>query len=152
VKKGSIAGRGVLLDYYAYSQAVGIGYKLLGEGATHAISLSDLKACAAWEKVEIKPGDILLVRSGFWVGYHGLSRDEKKAFGEMKPETWVGVETNRDMAAWLWDSGIVAGAGDAPGWSVYRTTTRHRRLDCRARHCMRLCLEAGGCLSVRKVF
>ncbi|KAH6988310.1 hypothetical protein BKA56DRAFT_477729 [Ilyonectria sp. MPI-CAGE-AT-0026] len=116
VKSGAIAGRGVLLDYYAYAQSKGIQYKLVGDGAIHAISLNELKACAEWEGVEIKQGDILFVRSGFWAGYKALSDDEKTAFGKLKPETWVGVETCRDMAKWLWDSGISAAAGDAPGW------------------------------------
>ncbi|KAH6988329.1 hypothetical protein BKA56DRAFT_477842, partial [Ilyonectria sp. MPI-CAGE-AT-0026] len=45
-----------------------------------------------------------------------LSNQKKADFGNIKPETWVSVETYREIAKWLWDSGIVAGVGDAPGW------------------------------------
>ena len=75
-----------------------------------------MKSCAATQGVEIRYGDTLFVRSGFWYGYRALSDEDKIAFGNLKPETWVGVETCREMAEWFWDSGIVAGAGNAPGW------------------------------------
>jgi kynurenine formamidase len=106
----------VLLDYYAYAQAHDISYQLVGKGASHAISLAELKAVAAWQHIELQIGDLLFVRSGFWVGYNALSDQDKLNFANLKPETWVGVETSRDVAKWLWETGVVSGAGDAPGW------------------------------------
>ncbi|OAG44387.1 hypothetical protein AYO21_01383 [Fonsecaea monophora] len=116
VRNGAIAGRGVLLDYYSWSQAQGKQYDLIGDTADHAIPVEELQACAAAQGVEIRQGDLLFVRSGFWVGYNALSDAEKIAWSNQKSPIWVGVETSAKMAKWLWDSGIVAGAGDAPGW------------------------------------
>lgn len=56
------------------------------------------------------------MRSGFWKGYRALSDEKKREWSAQDPTVWVGIETNRAMAKWLWDTGIVAGAGDAPGW------------------------------------
>ncbi|KAL4861923.1 hypothetical protein BDV12DRAFT_203534 [Aspergillus spectabilis] len=116
VQNGGIVGRGVLLDYYSWSIEQGKTYELIGDKADYAITAEELKAVAAAQGVEIRPGDLLFVRSGFWVGYERLNNDEKLAFSAQEPTVWVGVETTRAMAEWLWDSGIVACAGDAPGW------------------------------------
>lgn len=57
-----IVGRGVLLDYESWRKVKG--------GEFHdafkpgSIPLKDLKAVAEWEGVEIKFGDILIIRSG----------------------------------------------------------------------------------------
>lgn len=116
VERGSIAGRGVLLDYYRYAQETNKLYDLINN--SHAISAEELKACAEYQGTELQHGDLLFVRSGFWVGYNGLSLEEKVAWGKLKPIDckWVGVEASAYMAKLLWDSGIAACAGDAPGW------------------------------------
>jgi hypothetical protein len=116
VQNGGIVGRGVLIDYYAWSVEQGKTYELIGDKADYAITADELKAVAAAQGVIIRPGDLLFVRSGFWVGYERLNNDEKLAFSAQEPTIWVGVETTRAMAEWLWDSGIAACAGDAPGW------------------------------------
>ena len=116
VEKGGITGRGVLLDYYGYAQSKQISYDLIGDKADYAITVKDLQEVAKFQGTEIKTGDILFVRSGFWVGYNALDDNGKKNFGVQAPTVWVGVETSRKTARWLWDSGIVACAGDAPGW------------------------------------
>lgn len=66
--------------------------------------------------VEIRSGDILFVRSGFWSAYRKLNPQQQKAWSEEEPTVWVGVETTSNFAKFLWDSGISACAGDAPGW------------------------------------
>lgn len=116
MKSGSIAGRGVLLDYYSWAQNQGKTYTLIGDTADYAITVLELQACAQDQGVSIQDGDILFVRSGFWVGYNALSEKDKLAWSYQKPPTWVGVETTRRLAQWLWNSGIAACAGDAPGW------------------------------------
>ncbi|KAK4934478.1 hypothetical protein LTR10_024269 [Elasticomyces elasticus] len=116
VENGSIAGRGILVDYLSYARSKGIQYDLIGQKASHAISVEDLKACLAAQGTEVRYGDILLIRSGFWVGYNLLSMEEKVAWSDEHPAVWVGVETSKKMAQWIWDSGISACAGDAVGW------------------------------------
>lgn len=116
MKRGSIAGRGVLLDYYAYSQHARRKYGLIN--CVHSITYQDLVDCAKYQGTEIREGDLLFVRSGFWVGYKHLTEEEKTAWGAAAPRDCkaVGVEATRAMARWLWESGIAACAGDAPAW------------------------------------
>ncbi|KAF9886971.1 hypothetical protein FE257_010712 [Aspergillus nanangensis] len=117
VQAGGIVGRGILLDFCSYAQTKNIHYELVGNQASYSITAQDLSACAAAQGVEIRYGDILFVRTGFWVGYNRLSEEEKAAWSEKEPfNTWVGVETSASMARFIWDGGVSACAGDAPGW------------------------------------
>ena len=59
--EAGIAGRGVLLDYYAYVQRHKITFDPLD---TYAISIDNLEACRREQGTEFKPGDILLIRVG----------------------------------------------------------------------------------------
>lgn len=108
-----IAGRGVLLDYYRWSQMQGIEYYELGD---HTISVDELEACAKAQNVTFRLGDILLVRGGWTARYNQLSEQEKIAHSQEEPTRHVGVETSIKTARWLWDTGFSACAGDAPGW------------------------------------
>lgn len=63
--KGGIVDRGVLLEYLAWAENNGISYDLL---RGHAITVDELKAWAKVQQVELKEGDILLVRSGWKIG------------------------------------------------------------------------------------
>src|SRR5206468_7765332 len=60
--KDKIVGRGVLLDIAKHK-----GVRALEPG--YAITVADLEATAAAEKVEVLPGDILLVRTGHMSRY-----------------------------------------------------------------------------------
>jgi kynurenine formamidase len=60
--KDKIVGRGVLLDVARYKKV-----ELLQPG--YAITAEDLEACAAAERVEVRSGDILLVRTGHMSKY-----------------------------------------------------------------------------------
>ena len=82
----------------------------------HAISAGDLQACADAQNLTLKKGDILLVRSGFKVGYAALSEKEKLAWSVADPTVWVGVETSIKTARWIWETGFSACGGDAPGF------------------------------------
>jgi len=98
-----------------WSQSQGIEYDKLGD---HAISLEALQAAAATQNVDFHPGDILLIRTGFHVGYEALSHDEKIAWSHQHPMKHVGVETSRNMAKWLWESKFSACVSDAPAFEA----------------------------------
>lgn len=59
-KKG-IVGRGVLIDYYAYTKERGIEYD---PWSFHKIPLSTIQLIAREKDVEFRPGDILFLRTG----------------------------------------------------------------------------------------
>lgn len=56
-----IVGRGVLLDYAAWAETQGRTHDAFQKGS---LALEDLKKVADWEGVEIKFGDVLIIRSG----------------------------------------------------------------------------------------
>ncbi|KAL5361804.1 hypothetical protein BJX96DRAFT_166164 [Aspergillus floccosus] len=122
-----IAGRAVLLDYRHYAHTQGITYD---PNTSHAISLADLRACAAAQGLDIRPesqgghirpGDILLVRSGFVENYAGLSADAWRAVAtrEGPEQRWAGVKQEDDMLDWLHDCYFAAVAGDSPTFECW---------------------------------
>src|SRR5262245_30019154 len=94
--KSRIAGRGVLLDVARVK-----GVRALEPG--YAITIADLEATAAAEKVEVLPGDILLVRTGHMTRY----LDNWKNY-DLDPFPGVSVHTT----SWLHARQIAAIASD----------------------------------------
>jgi kynurenine formamidase len=112
-KFGGIVGRGVLLDYVAYTERHNIVYDPTDR---FTISLDDLKAIIKEEKVELKVGDILLVRSGY-VKWHDNATHEERVEGAKKPQ-FGGVESTPEVVEWLWNQHFSAVAGDSPSWEA----------------------------------
>lgn len=78
----------------------------------HAISHTDLEAVAASQGTEFRPGDILLVRSGFVKWHNEANFDERRRGTELGSE-WAGVEGTRESVEWLWEKHFAAVGGDA---------------------------------------
>lgn len=116
-----IVGRGVLLDYLHWAESEGKTYEKLG---SYAITVDDLKAVAKAQNLVFKPGDILIVRTGFHAGYDTMTHEEKIAWSHGHPMQHVGVETSIDMARWLWESQFSAVTGDAPAFERMPKSSR----------------------------
>lgn len=106
---GGIIGRGVLLDTPRYCAAAGIAY----DPQEYFLITPDIvKAMAAWERVEIKPGDILLFRTG-WLKTHldteGGARPGQRRRGN------PGLGPGREMAEFLWQNRVAALLADNGG-------------------------------------
>ncbi len=94
-----LLGRGVLLDV--------AGAK--GDGPLprkYGISADDLQACATAQGVDVRPGDVLLVRTG----YAALWKDEEVYLQA------AGV--SRSGTLWAADHGVVAVGADNMAWDV----------------------------------
>ncbi len=96
--KSKLAGRGVLLDVARHK-----GVRALEPG--YAITVADLEATAAAERVEVLPGDILLVRTGHMSRY--LDKNDWRHY-DLDPFPGVSVHT----APWLHGKQIAAIACD----------------------------------------
>jgi kynurenine formamidase len=96
--RDKIVGRGVLLDVARYK-----GKPLLEAG--YAITVEDLVGTAAAEGVEVRSGDILLVRTGFMSTY--LRKNDWSGF-DLDPSPGVSVHA----APWLHAKQIAAIASD----------------------------------------
>lgn len=112
-KHGGICGRGVLLDYAAYAAAHGIRYS---PGESHAITAAVLDKVAAWEAVDLRAGDVLLVRTG-WTAWHDALDEAGLAALTRDRQNHAGLatgEAGETTAAWIWDHRFAAVAADNP--------------------------------------
>jgi kynurenine formamidase len=106
-----IVGRGVLIDVFSYRQRQGAP---VNPGDSVAYSLMDLQSALHAENVELKPGDILLVRTGWLQHYRTLGQEARRHIADIRNLRACGLEPTRELAAWLWDNQIAALATDCP--------------------------------------
>ncbi|MBS1861432.1 MAG: cyclase family protein [Actinobacteria bacterium] len=111
-----IVTRGVLLDLERTAAAEGREYDPL---ASHAFSVEDLERARAAAGVELRTGDVLLLRTGFMRRYAELPAAERERISNRAEMTACGIEHTEDMARYLWDSHIAAAACDCPALEVW---------------------------------
>jgi kynurenine formamidase len=110
-----IAGRGVLLDV---SRALAAAGRPLDPGASTAITVDDLELARAQAGVEFRPGDVVLIHTGFvdWYRRQDVAARQAMSRGRL---TAAGIEHTEAMARYVWDSGAAAFASDAPALEVW---------------------------------
>jgi kynurenine formamidase len=109
-------GRGLLLDVFGYRKAKGIPANPLDRDV---YTLAELQAALAHQKSELKPGTILLVRTGWMESYEKASAEEKLALAPIDKMKSAGIEASRDMVAWLWNHHVAAIGTDCPGVEAF---------------------------------
>lgn len=115
-----IAGRGVLIDYVSWAEKKGIKYTTFSQ---HQIKLADILEIAAECNIELKRGDILLVRIGLTKEWEeDMDVEAKKAYAANTSPKHAGVEGSMDVLRWVWNTGFAAVGGDAISWEVSAAT------------------------------
>jgi hypothetical protein len=109
-----IFGRGVLLDAKRFFEENGDG---LPADRLRRISGDDLDEIARSEGVEVRRGDIVMVRTGWLEWYLDLPDDGRQALrGTVgraeQPLECPGLHSGPDTVAWLWDHHVAAVAAD----------------------------------------
>ncbi|TPX04771.1 cyclase family protein, partial [Schumannella luteola] len=108
------------------------------------IGVADLEDTARAQGVEVTPGSIVLIRTGWLAGFRAAPREERARIAAMVPSDDIsrdrelmapapGLAAQEDVAAWLWDHAVAAVAADNPaleampfsredvdGWLHYR--------------------------------
>ena len=99
--RGGLVGRGILLDYVRYAEKKGIKYEVM---TRHQITVEAMEEMAAEQGVEFKPGDFLIVRSGFTKWYNQASQAERdqKITASRTEISWTGVEGSKKSVEWIW--------------------------------------------------
>ncbi|PSK48649.1 54S ribosomal protein L4, mitochondrial [Elsinoe australis] len=126
-KAGCIAGRGVLIDYASWAEREGVSFEPLGKDA---ISYDNLMRALEWQSkqsakpIELRKGDILIVRSGHMKRVSELPAAEERTYALQEAFEITGVEQDERLLQWLWDHEIAAVAGDAPGFENFSSTKR----------------------------
>ncbi|KAG6816731.1 hypothetical protein H0H87_003428 [Tephrocybe sp. NHM501043] len=118
-----ICGRGLLLDLVRHKTKGGTAPLPYDPWTTHALTVAELKECAAAQGVTFRQGDILILRVGFIQKYCNVTQEERDALVE-RPETlcvkffflcpvWqeaeilpnddsAGIEQSDEMKQFLW--------------------------------------------------
>lgn len=103
-----IVGRGVLVDLVRHFARTGRQWHPTGQDVASA---DDLAACLADQKVTLRPGDILLVRTG-WVREFLSAADQAARDAMFRPLNYSGLSGEEDMWRFIWDHRLAAVAGD----------------------------------------
>jgi kynurenine formamidase len=103
VARRGIAGRGLLIDVDAYRSSIG---RPIDQTVNEQIPVADLEATLRAQGSEVRPGDIVMIRTG-WLQY----------FRQTGPSTdgvlqSPGLTQSEETAAWIWDNHIAAAVSD----------------------------------------
>jgi kynurenine formamidase len=109
-----IIGRGVLIDLASRAAARG-GY----DPFSHVVfSVADLEAALRSQRIALRFGDILCVRTGWTDRYLALSVAERQELASRLVDpigyTCAGLAGSEEMSRFLWDSGAAAVTCDNP--------------------------------------
>jgi hypothetical protein len=120
-RRGIIA-RGVLVDVAAFLAERGTP---IDATARFPIDHALIEQVLAWERVALRDGDVLLLRSGWMAWYLGLDRaGRERLAGSLHNQPdgldCPGLEAGQGTAAWLWDHRVAAAAADNPALEVLK--------------------------------
>ncbi|KAF2467021.1 uncharacterized protein BDR25DRAFT_376619 [Lindgomyces ingoldianus] len=113
-ERGEIVGRGVLLDYCSWAERQGIQYNAMSR---YCITVKDLETVAKEEGLVFKPGDLLIVQSG-WIKWYN-EHDEDRIKYIINGKEYVCVEGSEESVEWLWSHYFSGIAGDAIGFEAW---------------------------------
>jgi kynurenine formamidase len=107
-----IVGRGVLLDLARSFERSGRDFDV---ASPFAFTTDDLERAADEQGTELRPGDILILRTGWIRQYLGAAATDPIRAGIV----CAGLEPSDKMAGWLWDHQFAATAADNCGVEAY---------------------------------
>ncbi|KAF1970620.1 hypothetical protein BU23DRAFT_581956 [Bimuria novae-zelandiae CBS 107.79] len=108
-ERGGIVGRGVLIDWLAwYEEHKG---KAPSPVSRHEIPVDELEAALKWQGTTMRPGDIMIIRSGYVRWHNNASESERKS-GTQESSMSIGMAGNEKSVRWLYDHHFSAVAGD----------------------------------------
>jgi kynurenine formamidase len=114
-RKGIVA-RGVLLDLARTAAEAGRSYD---PASSYAFTVEDIEAARKAASIEFRPGDILVLRTGFVERYGSLPADERTRIADRTVMTACGIEHSETMARFLWNTHACAVACDCPSLEVW---------------------------------
>ena len=114
--KDKFVGRGLLIDAFGFRKEKGRAVNPLDR---EVYSLAELKAALEDQGGSLKPGTILLVRTGWMESYEKATAEEKRALAPIEKLRCAGVEASREMVAWLWNNRVAAIGTDCPGVEAF---------------------------------
>lgn len=108
-----LVGRAVLVDIAGHMAATGAPVEPL---APFAITAAHVEAARAAQGVEIRAGDVLLLRTGWMQGYLAADAEGRVKFA--RTFAFPGLYAGEETARYLWNLRIAAVAADNPALEV----------------------------------
>ena len=110
--KEGIVGRGVLVDLHGYFEQADESFDAFD---ARAITAEELQRVVAEQGVEVFPGDVLCLRTGWASRYKSASSEERQEIGNpTSPLSFAGLSASETMSELLWNWGVSALAADNP--------------------------------------
>ena len=106
-----VVGRGVLIDVCKYRNEQKRPINAL---TNDRYTLKDIQDALKAQAKTLKPGSILLIRTGWMQAYERASDAQKKAMAPLEALKSCGIEDTREMVAWMWDNRVAAIGTDCP--------------------------------------
>jgi kynurenine formamidase len=104
-------GRGVLIDAFRHRTAQGRPIQPL---TSDKYSLKDLQEALEAQGARLKPGTIVLIRTGWMRAYLQASDAAKREMAPLQGLKSCGIDPSREMVGWFWDNRVAAVAADCP--------------------------------------
>ncbi|RSL82098.1 hypothetical protein CEP52_017050 [Fusarium oligoseptatum] len=114
--RSTITGRGVLLDWFAWSQQHGIH---INPFAAEGIPISQIQAVAQFQNVRFVPGDIILIRTGWLSAYRALPVNEQERLPHRQVRASCGLEASEEAIRWHWENAFAAVASDTVAYEAW---------------------------------
>ncbi|KAF2088570.1 hypothetical protein K490DRAFT_39791 [Saccharata proteae CBS 121410] len=115
-ERGGIVGRGVLVDWLRWYEAKHGNPP--SPITRHEIPASELEETLRWQGTSTRPGDILIVRSGY-VRWHNFASPEDRKKGTQENNIAIGLQNDETMVRWLYDHHFAAVAGDTVAFEAW---------------------------------
>ncbi|KAH8897314.1 hypothetical protein GQ53DRAFT_791858 [Thozetella sp. PMI_491] len=113
LEAGGICGRGVLIDFYCWATQQG---ETIDVNGGRPITLSDIRAVLEFQGTVVRPGDILVFRTGWLDWYKKTDPEERHKELCLRHEpgkhSFIGLAQEQEFVEWLWNNQIAAVAGD----------------------------------------
>ncbi len=109
-----LAGRGVLADVARWRESVG---RPLRADESDPIEPEDILATLEAQRVEVEPGDVLMIRTGWMAWYRSLDAAARRRTAESF--RCCGLRPGRETLRMLWDLHIAAVGADNPALEVW---------------------------------
>jgi len=108
VARHGLVTRGVLIDAAGYFEEAGTP---LRPDSRKSITVQELQEMLDRQELALRPGDVLLLRTGWIEGFLSSPEGERHRL-LTRGSPWPGLHAGEDMARFLWDSGVIAVAAD----------------------------------------
>lgn len=104
-----------MIDFASYAERKGMQ---ISHFSPYAITLADILEVVKEQNIELRIGDILMLRTGYVSAYRALSVDRRKEVATVKE--WCGLGQSKETTEWLWQNQFAAVVSDSPGFEVRR--------------------------------